>query len=200
MRSSRNLCRQFPSNSHLEHSRITSLLGIHTTIPNIKREIEDLILFQPDSQQSPKTTRGVSGTYPASFFHAEKPLSQSPHFLCKGFDSPSSQLKGPGMARGNTKSFPLGGSLTQIEDHLLSRSAWKQLLYSSRAHSLLSISLWNITHPHPPSPPALGSAWNDKQNENRAREMTQLVKLLTCKHEDLNLAISSCIKKKWEQV
>lgn len=72
VRSSRNLCRQFPSNSHLEYSRIIALLGIHKIIPNIKRkkkEIEDLILLQLDSQQSPKTMKSVSGTYPASFFH-----------------------------------------------------------------------------------------------------------------------------------
>lgn len=128
VRSSRNLRRIFKQRP-LEHSRITVLLGTHKMIPDIKKETEDLMKFQLHSQQSPKTTGGVSGTHPASSFHAEKSLSESLTSSTKALMAPEatpfSQLE---RARDDQ-----GGSLLP-----LSRSAQRHLFHSSRAHILLS--------------------------------------------------------------
>lgn len=109
--------------------------------------MEDLILFQLDTQQSPKTTEGVSGTLPASFFHAEKPLSQNPHFLHRGSDGPSSHSlqtteDGQGwMTREHAKSVSLVGLYSQTKTTCSAGVDGGSLLCSSRAQILLRVSL-----------------------------------------------------------
>lgn len=138
---------QFFKQPPLELSRITALLGVHKMIPNIRKEMEDLILFQLDTQQSPKTTEDVSGTLPASFFHAEKPLSQNPHFLHRGSDGPSSHSlqtteDGQGwVTREHAKSFPLVGLYSETKTTSSAGMNGGSLCYVAQIQILLRVSL-----------------------------------------------------------